>query len=153
MKIKLSNLRAWPYSGANRSFKIFELGLITVQIEVSKFSSLALFRCKSKFQNFRAWPYYGANQSFEIFELSFITVQTNFQNFRAWPYFCANRLGLIAERQGNFILLCVLRGTFLSHVTCFIYNMFITFTYVVFFYITQICQSYVLHFTYFAFYM
>ena len=65
-------------------FEIFELGLIAVKNEYSKF---------------QAWPYCGANKFFKFSSLFLLRCKLTFKNFQAWPYFGANRLGLIAVHQ------------------------------------------------------
>ena len=67
------------------TFQIFGLGLIAMQNEFSKFSSLAILRSKINFQIFRLRIIVVQND-FQIFELGLIAVQNDFSNFRAWPY-------------------------------------------------------------------
>ena len=94
---------------------IFELNLIAVLIEHSNYR-LGLITVQISFSNFRGWPYWGTNwlskfsslallrckMTFEILELALIAVQNEFQNYRALPYCGANRLGLIAVHQRNY---------------------------------------------------
>ena len=71
-------------------------GLIAVQIDNSKFSSLALLRCKSKFSIFEL-GLIAVQTDFKIFELGLIAVQTDFKIFE---------LGLIAVQIGFAVLPC-----------------------------------------------
>ena len=101
--------RAWPYCGANRiskfsslallrcklTFQIFDLDFIAVQIEIQNFK-LGLFAVQIEILNFRARPYCGTNRNSKFFSLALLRCKSIFRIFG---------LGLIAMQTDiqNFV--------------------------------------------------
>ena len=105
--------------GCKSKFRIFELGLISVQIEIQNFrappnyganqtflifklggQALALLPCRSKFASlaylrckskFSSLTLLRCKSNFLIFQLGLIAVQIKIEDFQAWPSCSINR--------------------------------------------------------------